>query len=134
MGLDQYAIRVKQENIINDFEFKKGELLSETNTDTLGNDFGFCYWRNFRQLDFWALLLYCRKGGEGDFNCTYLRLDTGDLAALYILAHEETFYEGGSFLDSNESREYEYKHLMEFIKKAKKAIQDGDAIYYSNCW
>ena len=134
MGLDQYAIRVKRENIINDFEFKKGELLSETNTDTLGNDFGFYYWRNFRSLNFWAIFLYCKKGGEGEFNCAYVRLDTDDLDALTILAQEDDFYIVGDFFCVNEERTQGYKSLMEFIKKAKTAIQEGDAIYYSNCW
>ena len=133
MGLDQWAIRVKRENIVSDLEFKKGEYLSETNNDTLGNDLNFYYWRSFSSLDLWFEGLYRKKGGKGDFNCMCVRLDADDLDALYIDAQEDTFYEL-RYDEAGERRKMGYEHLMEFIQKAKKAIQEGNAIYYTSWW
>lgn len=47
MGLDQYAYCIKQYNVIDDFRFKQGRLLSDGVTDEFGNDLGFDYWRKF---------------------------------------------------------------------------------------
>lgn len=132
MGLDQYAYRVKQQNVISDLSFKQGRLLSDGVTDEFGNDLGFDYWCKFFPLNRWAYKIYTRKGGKDEFNCDVIKLENGDLDELYILAQTDEFYQNGYYRDAKKERELEYVHLMKFIDDAKTAISEGDAIYYSN--
>lgn len=132
MGLDQYAYRVKRQNVIDDLKFKQGRLLSDGVTDELGNDIGFDYWRKFYPLNRWAGNLYVKKGGTNEFDCAVVRLDEDALDELYELAQDDEFYEDGYYHDAKREREAEYEHLMKFIRDAKEAITEGDAIYYSN--
>ena len=132
MGLDQYAYRVKKYNVIDDFRFKQGRLLSDGVTDEFGNDLGFDYWRKFFPFNSWAYKLYVKKGGKGEFNCVNIKLDKEDLDELYMLAQTDEFYQNGYYGDANKERKLEYDRLMKFIENAKTAISEGDAIYYSN--
>lgn len=132
MGLDQYAYRVKHQNVISGLSFKHGRLLSDGVTDELGNDLGFDYWRKFYPLNRWACGIYVKKSGKGEFNCAEVKLDKEDLDELYALAQTDEFYQNGYYEDAKKERELEYDHLMKFIENAKTAISKGDAIYYSN--
>lgn len=133
MGLDQYAYRVKAKNVIDDFNFHKGDRLAYGG-DTLGNDLDFDYWRKFYPLDRWAEEVYDRKGGKDVFNCSYVRLERGDLDELEKLAQKDEFYEDDYFESTEEAKEWQYDHMMQFIKNAREAMNDGDAVYYSNWW
>ncbi len=135
MGLDQYAYRVKMANIKDDLSFKTGTTYDvTTKLDDLGNNMDFAYWHKFYPLDSWMRSLYLARGGKGSFNYDCVRLHEEDLDKLYDEAQHLAFYEGGYCNSAQEEKEYEYSHLMEFIKKAKEAIDKGDAIYYSNWW
>lgn len=133
MGLDQYAYRVKKQNVIDNLNFYEGDRL-EFGPDTLGNDLDFDYWRKFYPLDRWAEEVYDRKGGKDVFNCSNVRLDLKDLDELEKLAQEDEFYDDDYFTSPQEGREWHYEHLMRFIKNAREAINSGDAVYYSNWW
>ena len=132
MGLDQYAYRIKKYNVIDDFRFKQGRLLSDGVTDEFGNDLGFDYWRKFFPLNSWTYKLYAKKGGKGEFNCVNLKLNKEDLDELYMIAQTDEFYQNGYYGDAKKEHKLEYDHLMEFIENAKMAISEGDATYYSN--
>lgn len=132
MGLDQYAYRVKRQNVISDLSFKQGRLLSDGVTDEFGNDLGFDYWRKFIPLDRWAYKVYLKKGGKGEFNCAEIKLDKEDLDELYALAQTDEFYQNGYYGDAKKERAFEYNHLVEFIKNATAVIFEGHAIYYSS--
>ena len=135
MGLDQYAYRVKMANVKDDLSFTAGKVYDRnTGVDDLGNDMGFAYWRKFYPLDQWMRNLYLNKGGKGDFNCKLVRLYGEDLDKLYNEAQRLNFYEDGYYSSAQEEKEYEYDYLMDFILRAKVAINEGDAIYYSNWW
>ena len=134
MGLDQYAHCVKRCNVIDDFSFKWGRLLSDGVTDELNNNLEFDYWRKFIPLDRWAYKIYLKKGGKGEFNCAEIKLNKEDLDELNTLAQTDEFYQNGYYGDAKKERELEYDHLMKFIEDAKTAIAEGDAIYYSNWW
>ncbi len=135
MGLDQYAYRVKMANVRSDINFKAGTTYDNvTKLDDLGNNMDFAYWRKFYPLDNWMQRLYIKRGGKDGFNCNLVRLYEEDLDKLYNEAQHLDFYEGGYCSSAQEEKEYEYSHLMEFIKEAKEAIDEGDAIYYSNWW
>lgn len=62
MGLDQYVYCVKRCNVIDDFSFKQGRLLSDGVIDEFGNNLEFDYWRKFIPLDRWAYKIYLKKG------------------------------------------------------------------------
>lgn len=132
MGLDQYAYRVKRQNVISDLSFKQGRLLSDGVTDEFDNDLGFDYWRKFFPLNRWAHKLYTKKGGKGEFNCVKVKFAKEDLDELYELAQTDEFYQNGYYTDAKKERELEYDHLMRFIENAKIVISEGDAVYYSN--
>ena len=135
MGLDQYAYRVKMANVKDDFSFKDGTTYDNTTgLDDLGNDMDFAYWRKFYPLDQWMRNLYFNKGGKGEFNRDCVRLDKEELDKLYNEAQGVDFYEGGYYSSAQEEKECEYSYLMNFIRRAKEAIDEGDAIYYSNWW
>lgn len=135
MGLDQYAYRIKMANVKDDLNFKAGTTYDNvTKLDDLGNNMDFAYWRKFYPLDGWMRQLYAAKGGDDKFNCRCVRLEEEDLDKLYSEAQNLDFYEGGYCSSAQEEKEYEYNYLMEFIKRAKEAIDEGDAIYYSNWW
>lgn len=135
MGLDQYAYRVKMANVKDDLSFKTGTTYDvTTKLDDLGNNMDFAYWRKFYPLDDWMRRLYAAKGGNYEFNRDYVRLYEEDLDKLYSEAQNLDFYEGGYCSSAQEEKEYEYDYLMDFILRAKVAINEGDAIYYSNWW
>ena len=92
MGLDQYVYCVKRCNVIDDFSFKQGRLLSDGVIDEFGNNLEFDYWRKFIPLDRWAYKIYLKKGGKGEFDCAEVKLDKEDLDELYALAQTDEFY------------------------------------------
>lgn len=134
MGLDQYAYRVKMKNVKNDFVFERGWYNNTTGMDDLGNDLDFDYWRKFSPLDAWMRGVYLAKGGTDNFNLNPVRLTEEDLDNLYAAAQHIDFYAAGYYNDPQREKEEEYSHLIRFIFKAKKAIAEGDAVYYDNWW
>ena len=126
MSLQQYAYRIKKQNVKNDFIFKCSEYRNESGVDRLGNDMRFDYWRKFSALDDWMRGVYLAKGGTDNFNLHPVRLTEKDLDKLYAAAQSLDFYKG--------RKEEEYDHLMKFITKARQAIDEGDAVYYDNWW
>lgn len=134
MGLDQYAYRIKMKNVKSDFAFERGRYNNMTGMDNLGNDLDFDYWRKFSPLDDWMRYLYLTKGGTDNFNLIPVRLTEEDLDNLYVAAQSLDFYADGYYNNPQQEKEEEYSHLMKFIAKAKKAIDEGDAVYYDNWW
>lgn len=132
MGLDQYVYCVKRCNVIDDFSFKQGRLLSDGVIDEFGNNLEFDYWRKFIPLDRWAYKVYLKKGGKGEFDCAEIKLNKEDLDELYALSQTDEFYQNGYYGDAKKERAFEYHHLVEFIKNATAVIFEGDAIYYHN--
>ena len=97
----------------------------------------FAYWRKFNHLHGWMEQLYRKKGGSHDsFNCTTVRLNAEDLdrlesmAAMKALVPTEGFFFGGQELfDDNDKQE-----VLEFVKKARNALNDGKAVFYDSWW
>ena len=61
---------------------------------------------------------FLQKGGEGDFNDTFLRLD------------RENIDELEAFLTSDANPK---AHALQFCGNARRAMDEGDAVYYY-CW
>ncbi len=131
MGLDQMAYKIKG-GIINEevpYDNKTNGLDENPNS-------GFeeiSTWRKHYELDEWMTDLYWKKGGKGNdgmFNCCWMKLSKLDLTELEVclLKGEIAYSDWPSEIDTQ--KEYD----LNFIKKAKKIIEDGFDVFYSNWW
>ena len=134
MGLDMYAHRVKKKVLDAPKFFYDYE--ADEYTEDEDRDFGeFMYWRKHPNLHGWFKRLYEENGGKGNFNCVWLELTLEDLDRLEkdiwlgSLPHTDGFLFGKS-TSSPEEKERD----LNFVKKAKKAIKAGYAIYYEGWW
>jgi len=127
MGLDMYARRVGGGADL-------ACLADPINPDFDGvpegteMDADFAYWRKHANLQGWMERRYRQKGGEREFNCVHMRLTLEDLDDLErdMAAGLETatgFFWGTSVPEDDVA-------TSEFIAKARKAIDAGDAIFY----
>jgi hypothetical protein len=133
MGLDQYAYA------------QEGEEQEE-----------IAYWRKHNRLQGWMEELWEDKGKPnlsdeaspmGDFNCVPVELTLSDLEQLEAHVENKELPETGGFFFGNDSfswekengeeyeeNDYYYKaDDLEFIGKARKAIEEGKKVFY-NCW
>lgn len=126
MGLDQYAFRVKRSAVIDDLSFEH-----ETNGE---KNYGeFYYWRKVPRLEGFMENLYHEKGGEGEFNCCYVRLDMKDLKRLKRDVINGELPETTGFFFGRHFDE-DMKYVLEFVEMARGVISEGDAVYYSSWW
>ena len=126
MGLDQFAYRTNhriQQPV--DFRIPEGTEPTEIH-----------YWRKHPNLQGWMEQLYYAKGGEAEsFNCVPVELTASDLDLLEKaikegdLPHTSGFFFGQSSGDEEESNDD-----LNFIKEARKAIAEGDQVYYDSWW
>ena len=131
MGLDQMAYRIKRGIINEEVPYNK-----KTNGLDENPDSGFeeiSTWRKHYELDDWMTDLYWKKGGKGNdgmFNCCWMKLNLEDLDELEVclLKGEIAYSDWPSEIDTQ--KEYD----LNFIKKAKKIIEDGFDVFYSNWW
>ena len=131
MGLDQMAYRIKRGIINEEVPYNK-----KTNGLDENPNSGFeeiSTWRKHYELDEWMTDLYWKKGGKGNdgmFNCCWMKLSKLDLTELEVclLKGEIAYSDWPSEIDTQ--KEYD----LNFIKKAKKIIEDGFDVFYSNWW
>ena len=137
MGLDMYAQRMKftptKEVDFTDELYgkdKDGEIDYE-NPIVVAKE--IAYWRKHPDLHGWMENLYREKGGrEQSFNGDLVVLTLADLDRLEedILRKNLPKTRGFFF---GESGEISLKDL-EFILEARKAIQEGDTVFYDSSW
>jgi len=123
MGLDQFAYAV-------DNNGEKEEL---------------AYWRKHPYLHGWMEGLWESRGRPGkpekdhslglsQFNCIPLSLELEDLDSLEKAVKTNMLPETGGFFFGDDSSE-EYKNDdLEFIKKAREALDAGLEVYYDSWW
>jgi hypothetical protein len=94
------------------------------------------YWRKHPDLHGWMEELYRNKGGaEDSFNCVPVKLTQEDLVALEAdintrhLPETSGFFFGKSYGDTDEVMQD-----IEFVEKAKQAINEGYDVYYTSWW
>ena len=113
------------------------------------------YWRKHNRLHGWMEQLWEDKGKPnapqqespmGDFNCIPVQLTLSDLEQLEAHIEGKSLPETGGFFfgddsysyedeDLNESGGYYHKETdLEFIKLARKAIEEGKEVYYDSWW
>jgi len=123
MGLDQYAFAI-------DNNGEKEEL---------------AYWRKHPNLQGWMENLWESKGRPGltednsgnmlgDFNCIPLELNIDDLDDLEDAVRGSALPEtAGFFFGNNSDNEYKEEDL-EFIRKAREALDSGLTVMYDSWW
>ena len=127
MGLDQYAFKVRKHAVISDTQFKD-EIDNKKTYEEI------YYWRKVPALQGFMEKLYYEKGGKNTFNCESIRLYEEDLDKLkYAVEHNEMPVNTIGFFFGNHSEE-DMPSILKFVKIAKKAIKEGNAVYYSSWW
>ena len=119
MGLDQYARHVSRIDVVNEFAF----------VDDKSDD--LFYWRKNRHLHNWMTNLYLDKGGDKEFNCLPVQLLDSDLVRLaedIILGNLDD--SPGFFFGTGDYDKERMEEDLSFVKKARKILADGDAVYY----
>lgn len=124
MGLDQYALKVKNKAVINRFQYDYDYMHKE-----------FFYWRKNRFLHNWMEKLYESIGGKDEFNMKNLQLFPEDIDRL----EEDTksgkikeYDEGGFFFGEQPFEDYEYSSIMDFCEKAREEFKKGNAVFYKS--
>ena len=126
MGLDMYAYRVKQENVVSDFEFNSDQNPAED----------MAYWRKFNALHGWMEDLYKDRGGpKQTFNCAPIRLHPEDLDMLEDAINENALEPRvGFFFGDQEIYPEDIEATKTFIRDARQAQADGFDVYYDSWW
>ena len=121
MGLDMYSKRVKIEGAIDDLSFDSTQVVDDD----------FFYWRKNRHLHNWMSNLYLDKGGNEEFNCIPVRVLDEDLTQLAKdIALKNMDGSSGFFFGDGDYDEDRIEEDLSYVKLAKQAIAEGDAIYY----
>jgi hypothetical protein len=129
--------------------------------DENGEEEYLAEWRKHNRLHGWMEELWGDKGkpyegnlddldssGMGEFNCIPVELTLEDLDQLEIDINEKVLPETGGFFFGSDSFDWEdddgkpfqgnnYYHKetdLQFIKDARKAIQQGKKVYYNSWW
>ena len=124
MGLDQNAYKVKR------------KYAPTTKTETVRTT-EICYWRKHNALQGWMEELWCQKTGKTaeDLNCADLPLTSEDLDNLEeAITKNKLPVTVGFFYGSDSSQDESRKEYdLNFVAKAREAIDEGYEITYS-CW
>jgi len=121
MGLDMYAY-ARNKSIRKDVDFKDED-----------SDEELFYWRKHPNLHGWMEDLYNKKGGQEEFNCVNVKLTLEDILALEIDVNGNNLQKTEGFFFGSSSEEDKLDDLN-FIKKAKEALNDGKSVYYTSWW
>lgn len=123
MGLDQFAYTIDNEN-------NKTEI---------------SYWRKHPNLQGWMENLWESKGrpgrrededdnGMSEFNCIPVELNYDDLNSLEDAVRGYGLPETTGFFFGDDSDKYYRRQDLEFIAKAREALDNGLAVVYDSCW
>ena len=126
MGLDQYAYRCNSSLLLG----------KQVDFDIPEDCCEFFYWRKHPNLHGWMQNLYRSKGGtDTQFNCAAIRLEIEDLDKLELaVRHDDLPHTVGFFFGSSDSSDKKVERDLEFIKEARRILEEGDAIYYTSWW
>ena len=125
MGLDMYA-------------YRRGACQSKKEMTQIAE------WRKHNRLHGYMEDLWISKGLEkgeirrgDDFNCVNLRLKKKDIRTLANMILGKALPSTSGFFfgdDSYDHYSYYLEEDLKFIFEAKKALKEGDKIYYSSWW
>lgn len=124
MGLDQYALSVKNKAVINRFQYDYDYMHKE-----------FFYWRKNRFLHNWMEELYQSLGGKDEFNMKIVQVLPEDIDRL----EEDTksgkikeYDTDGFFFGEQPFGDYEYSLIMDFCERAREEFKKGNAVFYKS--
>jgi len=124
MGLDMFAYTFNGKT--------ESEVDFDTNNVTETTE--IAYWRKHPNLHGWMEQLYYEKGGKDDsFNGSNVVLTKGDLDSLEQDIIDGTLPDTSGFF-FGKSDGSEQNEDLEFIAKAREAIEEGKIVYYSSWW
>lgn len=118
MGLDQYAFTIDKE----------------------GNKTEIAYWRKHPNLQGWMERAWEAKGRPNasedydDFNCVPVELTKEDLDGLEKDILDGQLPDTVGFFFGNDSDTYYAQQDLEFIKKAREALDNGLTVMYDSWW
>jgi hypothetical protein len=130
MGLDMYAYKTK-------FKPSKEVDFQDELQGVQDQLEDLHYWRKHPNLHGWMESLYNEKGGQDEFNCRPVQLTSEDiqrLATALLETKPDLPETAGFFFGSSEGSEDEIQDDLEFVKKAKQAIDEGYIVYYDSWW
>lgn len=125
MGLDMYAYSTK------------AKPKAETDFSTKNFDSEeLHYWRKHPNLHGWMQNLYESKGGTSDnFNGDCVVLTESDLEDLeHDLKQWDLPQTSGFFFGNDQNTDEELKDDLDFVTKAREAINEGKTVYYTSWW
>lgn len=123
MGLDMYAFATKAKP-------KKEVDFNTTNF----NEEELHYWRKHPNLHGWMSEIYAMKGGTSDsFNGDCVVLDNEDLDNLEEDIKNGNLPQTSGFFFGNSDGD-EVTDDLEFVAKAREAINQGKTVYYTSWW
>lgn len=92
------------------------------------------YWKNHADLHEWMEALYRHHGGrDPDFNCSTVLLSRDDLDALEEAVRSRALPRSSRF-DQRNQQAVRARGDLAFIAKARAAIAQGHAVFYSSWW
>jgi hypothetical protein len=131
MGLDMHAYRTKH-TPTKEVDFSD-EIYGEEDGFQIVEIEEIAYWRKHPNLHGWMERLYREKGGkDGSFNGDPVVITLEDLERLEDDVLEGNLPEtrGFFFGQSGEEKVYDLK----FVHEARKAIREGDTVFYDSSW
>jgi hypothetical protein len=131
MGLDMFAFKVQKEVLK---EQEVDFLISDEVENTENEPQELHYWRKHPNLHGWMENLYREKGGtDPQFNCVNLNITEEDLDKLENDVNQEDLPHTSGFF-FGESQPEDKKDDLEVITKAREALKEGYAVYYTSWW
>ena len=130
MGLDQYAYIVEDEDLQGDII----DLNDRISDRIIDREFG--YWRKFYALQDYMSKMYYSRGGEADsFNCVAMKFLDEDLNYLETEGKKAMLLQIGYFAEQEGGLDsYSVNALLQFIHKARLAMEQGNAVIYDSWW
>lgn len=136
MGLDMYAYIANKAGQQRDF-------YDGAQWDPDANDYvnpntpkpvEIAYWRKHPDLHGWMNRLWESRGNVGSFNCDELELTLEDLDDLQIAVMSGNLPPTQGFFFGNSSNDHYMAADLEFITKARQAINEGLRVFYNSSW
>lgn len=92
-------------------------------------------WRKHPDLHGLMEEIWKEKGGTGEFNCEDVNLNLQDLERIEERVKARSLPKtSGFFFGISENNDWELKDDLDFIRKAKEAINEGYQVFYTSWW
>jgi hypothetical protein len=138
MGLDMYAYVAakagQQKEYWDNVEYDREKGCYVHQSESCSQPIEIAYWRKHPNLHGWMYNLWVSKGNSGDFNGDELELTIIDLDMLQLAVETATLPPTSGFFFGNGADEHYRGSDLEFITKAREAINSGLLVFYNSSW